>query len=133
MVGFPLPSRPKFARVSEAMKEWSGLLVAELGSWPSITSRRMFGMTVFYRAGVVFAALPLTRAFENAQSIAFKLYRKTPRIQKMLEGDPRLRGSFREEGKWIALELESEKDLADALKWFDLAYRTCLSRNNSKT
>ena len=93
----------------------------------------MFGMTVFYRAGVVFAALPLTRAFENAQSVAFKLYRKTPRIQKMLESDPRLRGSFREEGKWIALELESEKDLADALKWFGLAYHTCLSSNNSKT
>ena len=93
----------------------------------------MFGMTVFYRAGVVFAALPLTRAFENAQSIAFKLYRKTARVQKMLEADPRVRGSLREEGKWIALELESEKDLADALKWFGLAYHTCLSSNNSKT
>jgi hypothetical protein len=115
------------------MKQWSALLGAELASWPSITSRRMFGMTVFYRAGVVFAALPLTRSFETPHSVAFKVHRKSPSTEKKLATDPRIRGSLREDGKWIAFELDSAKDLADALEWFNLAYRTCLSPNNSKS
>jgi hypothetical protein len=115
------------------MKEWSALLGAELSSWPSITSRRMFGMTVFYRAGVVFAALPLTRSFETPHSVAFKVHRKSPSTKKKLATDSRIRGSLREDGKWIAFELDNAKDLAGAVKWFNLAYRTCLSPNNSKS
>lgn len=115
------------------MKEWSALLGTELASWPGVTSRRMFGMTVFYRKGVIFAALPRTRSFGTPHSVAFKLLRPTPRILKILEADPRIANPLREEAKWISLELTSEKDLADALKWFDLAYRNCLSKNNSKS
>lgn len=115
------------------MKEWSALLGTELASWPWVTSRRMFGMTVFYRKGVIFAALPRTRSFETPHSVAFKLLRPTPRILKILEADPRIANPLREEAKWISLELTGEKDLADALKWFDLAYRNCLSKNNSKS
>jgi hypothetical protein len=129
-----LPSpRPKFARVAEEMKQWSALLGAELASWPAVTSRRMFGMTVFYRKGVVFAALPRTRSFETPRSVAFKLYKKSPRVRKLLEADSRIANPLQEDAKWIRLELESEKDLADALKWFDLAYRTCPSKSNSKS
>jgi hypothetical protein len=125
-----MESRRKLARASEEMKEWSVLLDAELSSWPSITSRRMFGMTVFYRRGVIFAALPRTRSFDTPRSIAFKLYRRTVQVRKRLEADARIANP---DAKWISLELDGEKDLTKALKWFDLAYRTCLSRNNSKS
>jgi hypothetical protein len=125
-----MESRRKLARASEEMKEWSGLLGQELSSWPSVTSRRMFGMTVFYRRGVVFAALPRTRSFDTSRSIAFKLYRRTAQIRKQLEADDRIANA---DAKWISLELDGEKHLAKALEWFDLAYRTCLSRNNSKS
>lgn len=92
----------------------------------------MFGMTVYYRKGMIFAALPRTRSFATPRSVAFKLHRKTRRILSMLQADSRIANPRQEDGRWISLELTSEKDLADALKWFDLAYRTCLSSNNSK-
>jgi hypothetical protein len=124
-----MESRRKLARASEEMKEWSVLLGAELSSWPSVTSRRMFGMVVFYRKGVIFAALPKTRSFDTPRSIAFKLYGRTPQVRKRLETDLRIANPH---AKWISLELTGEKDLAHAIEWFDLAYSQCLSKNNSK-
>jgi hypothetical protein len=121
-----------FLKISEEMKEWSAALGRELSGWPQVTARSMFGMTVYYRKGVVFAALPRTRSFETPTSIAFKLHRKTPRVKKMLAADSRIDPSSAETGRWIALQLRSDKDLADALQWFALAYRVCLSSNNSK-
>jgi hypothetical protein len=122
------PSRPKLARVSEETKEWCSLLGAEMSSWPAVTSRPMFGMTVFYRRSVVFAVLPRTRGFGAASSIGFKLYRKTPEIRKRLAADPRIIRSSEESAKWIPLEVSDEKDLKNALKWLDLAYRSTRSR-----
>ena len=115
--------RPKLAPVSEEMKEWSALLGTELVSWPGVTSRRMFGMTAFYRKKKVFAVLPRTRAFGESQSIGFNLERKTQQNRKRLACDPHI--VLREDAKWISLELTDEKDLKNALKWLDLAYREC--------
>lgn len=126
-----MKERPRFAKASEQMKEWAGALGAEMLTWPQVTARVMFGMTAYYRKGAVFAALPRTRAFETPNSIAFKLYRKTPQIRKALAADPRINPAW-QEARWIALELHDEKDLGGALKWFELAYRACLSRTNSR-
>jgi hypothetical protein len=115
--------RPKFARVSEEMKEWSALLGSELLTWPGVTARRMFGMTAFYRKSVIFAALPRTKSFQTPRSVAFKLQNKTPQLLKLLANDPRIASPFREDGKWIALELQSEKDLNEALNWLGRAYQ----------
>ena len=125
-------ARPAFVRISDAMKEWALALGAELLTWPSVTSRLMFGMTVFYRKGVVFAALPKTRCFETSHSVAFKLNQKAPRTRKMLESDPRIPTPLRPNAKWITFELASDKDLAGALKWFDVAYAACTSKPRSK-
>jgi len=114
------------------MREWSSALGTELITWPSVTSRPMFGMTVFYRKRIIFAALPRTRCFETPHSIAFKLYNKTPHTLRMLESDHRIAGTLRPKASWITLELSSDKDLGGALKWLDLAYRACLSPGNSK-
>src|SRR5215470_12778418 len=128
-----MKSRPKFARVSEEMKQWSGLLEAELSRWPNVTTKPMFGKLGLYRKGRIFGALPVTRCFETPRSVAFRLSQKTPRISKMLQADERIPRSRRQEARWIAFELNSAQDINDALKWFDLAYRNCLSKNNSKS
>ena len=124
--------RRKLVRISDEMKRWSALLEAELATWPAVSWRPMFGMTVAYRRSAVFAALPRTRAFETPRSVAFKLYRETPKIRRMLESDSRIAGkTVRPQGSWIALELTGDHDLADALKWFELAYRMCGKGANS--
>jgi hypothetical protein len=104
------------------MKEWSALLGAEISTWPAVTSRRMFGMTVFYRKGNVFGALPGTKTFTTPNSVAFKLYRKTPRMNKMLADDPRITDRRQEDGSWISFEIDNEKYLNDALQWLEQAY-----------
>jgi len=125
--------RPHFARISEEMKHWSALLEAEVSQWPAVTTRRMFGMLGVYRKGKIFAALPRTRCFETPRSVAFKLGRKTPRMVKRLQSDSRISPTWSQDSKWIAYEVSSTHDLKDALKWFDLAYRNCLSNNNSNS
>ena len=128
-----MKTRPKFARISEEMKHWSALLEAELSAWPAVTTRRMFGMLALYRKGRIFAALPRTRCFETPRSVAFKLDPKTPQTMKLLRADSRILNARAEESRWISFELSSAADMKDALKWFDLAYQTCLSRKNSKS
>lgn len=87
---------------------------------------------VFYRRAMVFAALPLTRSFDTPRSIAFKLYSKTPQVSKLLTSDSRIMRPEREDGKWISLEVGSEKDLSDALKWFEIAYRAAIRAKKDK-
>ena len=116
--------RPKFSKVPEEMQRWSGLLEAELASWPTVTARRMFGMTVFYRKGTIFAALPRTKMFASPHSIAFKFYKISPRLRKLLEADARVAHPVRENGRWISFEIGSDPDLKDALRWFERAYES---------
>jgi hypothetical protein len=55
------------------MRRWSIALQEEVSGWPEVTSRPMFGLAGFYRAGTIFAALPRTRAVETPSSILLKL------------------------------------------------------------
>lgn len=126
-------ARPKLVRITDQMKEWSVALDVELSAWPGVTSKRMFGMKVYFRRGTIFGALPLTRSFVTPTSIAFKLYRKMGRTLQALKHDPLIVQSAKEDPKWILLELRHEKDLSKALQWYQVAYRTCLSKNNSPT
>jgi len=128
-----MKDRPRFATISEEMKQWSELLGKELSSWAAVRSRRMFGMMAFYRNNKIFAVLPRTKAFETPNSVAFKLYKQTPREEKLLRGDARVVRSKGKAAGWIAFEVNAPGDLKDALKWFELAYRNCLSKNNSKS
>lgn len=127
-----MKDRPKFRAVSEEMKQWSALLAEELSSWPHVTLKPMFGMTGVYRKEKIFAVLPRTKAFETPSSVAFKIYRPTAQTAKLLQEDERMIRAKGKRAGWIAFEVGSAGELRDALKWFDLAYRNCLSRNNSK-
>lgn len=118
-----MKQRIKFVKITEQMKEWSAALGAELSNWHDVTTKRMFGMTVYFRNKAIFAALPLTRAFETPTSVAFKLYKKTPEILRTLQADPLIIRSSAENPKWIVLELRDEKDLGKALRWYGVAYR----------
>jgi len=120
----PRAVRPKFSKVPEEMQQWAGLLEAELASWPAVTARRMFGMIVFYRKGVIFAALPRTKMFASPHAVAFKFYKIPPRLRKLLEADTRVAHPVRENGRWISFEIGRDADLKDALSWFERAYES---------
>src|SRR5207248_2448438 len=64
--------RAKMPAISDEMKRLSAMLEQELSTWPDVTVRPMFGMLGLYRHGVIFAALPRTRALHSGNSIIFK-------------------------------------------------------------
>lgn len=121
-----MKQRPKLRPITEEMKEWSAHLELELISWPNVTRRQMFGMIVFYRDEKIFAALPRTKSFEPANSVAFKLYEPV----KGMTNDPRIVEPEKSEG-WIVYVLEKSNDLHGALRWFDVAYRKCAEKKKS--
>lgn len=99
--------RPCLPAISEEMARLGALLAAELMAWPQVTSHPMFGLQAFYRKSVVFAMLPVTRGFETPHGIAYKL----------ASG-----GEAREGQKWKTIEVETERDVAKALKVLEKAY-----------
>ena len=115
-----MKQRPTLRPVSEEMTEWAADLDRELTSWPGVTRRQMFGMIVFYRRSTIFAALPRTKSFEPANSVAFKLYAP---VKGPLD-DSRIVAPEKVEG-WIVFVLRSSNDLNGALKWFAVAYQHC--------
>jgi hypothetical protein len=115
--------RPKLLRISEEMKQWSDMLEQELSSWPGVTSRPMFGLAGFFRKGVIFAALPRTRALGSANSIIFRFDPMSPELLRRAKKDPRISWERNAPGgKWYSFELNSADELADALWWLSQAY-----------
>lgn len=92
----------------------------------------MFGMTVFYRSGVIFAALPRTMGFEMPNSVAFKLHKTSLGTTKLLDSDPRIMFPSDRETGWISFEIEHSGDLSGALEWFMRAFKSCGRTRNSK-
>ncbi|HYE25275.1 MAG TPA: luciferase family protein [Clostridia bacterium] len=121
----PLP------KVSEEMQQLSEFLRQELLTWPGVTARPMFGMTAVYRGNEIFGALPRTRAMETSRSVSFKLHRQTREVAEALERDSRI---VQQEGtmvSWVSMELESERDIPDALQWFGRAYEQARGRRKA--
>lgn len=109
--------------ISEEMKQWSALLRQELGAWPQVSSRPMFGMLGFYRRKKIFAALPVTRGIKTANSIIFRFSPMPPELIKRALKEPRINMDRRIPGpKWFSFELNSEADLRGALWWLNQAY-----------
>ena len=116
------PGRPKLPVISEEMKAWSAALLSELTGWPRVTTRPFFGLHAVCRGPCIFALLPRTRALETASSIAFKLEDPAPRLLRKLANDPRVRTTLVSKNRWFTLELDSERDLREALGWLERAY-----------
>ena len=109
-------------KVSDEMRLWSTRLAEELATWPGVSSRPMFGMSAFYRAKVVFAALPRTRTFPTRTSIVFKFNRDTAETRKAREALAVYEGN-QPGTNWLSFELSSPEDITPALARLDLAYR----------
>jgi hypothetical protein len=100
--------RPKLPRISEEMRRMCVMLGDEMLRWPDVRVNPMFGMRAFYRGKVVFALIPDKRAFENADSILYKM----------------ANGAEKKEGKkWTRFKLTTAEELSAALELLDEAYR----------
>jgi hypothetical protein len=105
------------------MREWSAMLEQELGGWPEVTSRPMFGMVGFYRRGRIFAALPRTRALNTPHSVIFRFEPMPPRLARRAQRDLRVDAERKTPGaKWYSFELNSTEELREALWWMNQAY-----------
>ena len=70
----------------------------------------------------IFAVLPRTRGMRSASSLAFKLEKPGPRVLARLKKDTRISSTIMQASRWFVFELESERDLNDALEWLGRAY-----------
>jgi predicted DNA-binding protein (MmcQ/YjbR family) len=128
-----MKERPRRVRLPEEMKAWCASLEAELLTWPEVAAKLMFGMKVFYRKRVIFAALPRTLGFETPYSVAFKLHQKTPRLARSLASAPGIvKPDDASTAKWISFELSSTESLRAALQWFERAYNSVPQRTKRK-
>ncbi len=103
------------------MARWSELLAEEVGGWPQVRSRPMFGMLAFYRGKNIFACVPRTKGWPTKYSVIFK-----DRAGKLLPAaNQNERVSTTQMGKsgWLTFEMASERDVAEVLRWFERAYR----------
>jgi hypothetical protein len=100
--------RPKLPRISEEMRRMCVMLGDEMLRWPEVRTNPMFGLRAFYRGKIVFALIPDKRAFENADSIRYKMANATEK---------------KEGKKWTRFELTSAEELGEALEILDKAYR----------
>jgi hypothetical protein len=104
------------------MRAWSSALEAEVADWPHASTRSFFGFTAVYRKEKIFAALPCTRAWGTANSLAFKLPTANGAVQSRLEKDPRVGYTLMGKTRWFTFELSSDADLHAALDWIGEAY-----------
>jgi len=111
------------ALATEEMKEWSAMLQQEIEKWPKVAARPMFGMRCFYRGKNVFGALPVTRCIDNGNSFMFKIHPMPPALLKKADDDDRVSASAPLKAmKWTLFEMNSARDLNDALWWLNQAY-----------
>jgi hypothetical protein len=99
------------------------MLMADLNSWPHISTRKMFGFLFFYRKRVVFAALPLTRGFNSPSSLILKFGAMPAKLLKRAQADERMHASTRRPAHgWHSFQVHSEADLRDALSLLNQAH-----------
>ena len=108
-----MATRPRLVAADTEMRRWCASLEEEVGTWPDVTSRPMFGMLAVYRAGAIFAALPRTKAAETPFSILLKL----PGVR-----DERLKNGRGPGAKWSTFAMGSEEDMPAALELLGRAY-----------
>jgi len=104
---------PKLWKIGTEMKRWCALLEEEVGSWPEVRTKPMFGMVALYRGTKIFAAVPRTRAAGTETSVLIKL----PGTR-----NHQLRTTSGPGAGWTTFEIEAESDISEALKRLERAY-----------
>jgi hypothetical protein len=115
--------RPRMPLASEETKQLSAMLGNELSTWPRVNTRPMFGLRGFYRGKKIFAALPVTRAIRNPNSLIFQIHPMPPGLLARAKKEPRI--DLENEvpsARWFTFELYSEADFRGALWWLSQAY-----------
>jgi len=114
---------PKWFPIDDEMKELSAMLEKEVSDWPGVSKRPMFGYQGLYRDGVIFAALPRSRAMKSPRSIMFKVASVTPAILESANKDSRVDTVSRMPGAgWFFFELDAPSAMQGALGWLGRAY-----------
>lgn len=120
---------------SEAMRGWAEALCHEVEGWPGVTVKKAFGMTLVYRSGVVFAALPGTRALYVEDAILLKFNNETPALTRRMAVETRFSAGTMDQGgatlekrkgesrKWRIFLMMDLSDFHLAVEWLAEAYR----------
>jgi hypothetical protein len=126
--------RIRMKAVSDAARGWAEALAREVESWPGVVLKHAFGMTMLYRKGVVFGALPRTRALFEEDAILLKFNREPAGLLNRVAGERRFAAGTMEqrhankkkdgEGRrWRIFLMRSEADLHSAIEWLAEAHR----------
>ena len=114
---------PKWFPVDDEMKELSAMLEKEVSDWTGVSKRPMFGYQGLYRDGVIFAALPRSRAMKSPRSLMFKFACMPPAILDSAKKDSRIDTNSRAPGLgWLMFEMDEASATKDALGWLGRAY-----------
>lgn len=115
---------PKLFPIDDEMKELAAMLQKEISDWPGVTKKPMFGFQGLYRNGVIFAALPRSRAMHSPRSLIFKFASMSSANMDAAKQDSRIDAISRMPGPgWHSFEVRSTSDLRDALEWLGRAYK----------
>jgi hypothetical protein len=129
------PKRKGMRPVSEAIRNWAQVLSREVETWPGTALKSAFGMTLVYRKGVVFAALPKTRALHEEDAILLKFMRESAHLAARIEAEKRFaagtmkqkrtqKGKRGGEGRrWRIFLMRENADVHAAIEWLAEAYR----------
>lgn len=128
----PKRPRPPLLRTTDDMRRLCAMLGGELQSLPGVSTRPMFGFLGYSRDGIIFAALPRTRALGSANSIIFKLNAAPERILQRARTDPRITISSKGRKGWQSLEISSDLDIAAAQRWLLEAWRYAVKVKSKK-
>jgi len=128
------PKRIRMKAVSEAARGWAEDLRRELEAWPGVTLKDAFGMVLAYRKGVVFAALPRTRALYEEDAILLKFNREPASVAARIAADPHFAAGTMEQRpaskraggqgrRWRIFVVRDGADLHAAIEWLGEAHR----------
>lgn len=114
---------PKLFLIDDEMKKLSAMLEKEISDWPGISKKPMFGFQGLYRDGVIFAALPRSRAMNSPRSLMFKFASVSPAILDSAKKDSKVDAVSSMPGAgWFAFELKETSAMQGALGWLGRAY-----------
>jgi hypothetical protein len=117
------PKTPKWFPVDDEMRAFSAMLEKEVMDWPDVSKRPMFGYQGLCRDGVIFAALPRSRAIRSPRSILFKLASVSPAILESAKKDSRVDPLSGVPGPgWFMFEMDGVSPMKSALGWLERAF-----------
>ena len=114
---------PKFFPIDDEMKELSAMLEKEVSAWPGVSKKPMFGHQGVLRNGMMFAALPRTRAIKSPRSLMLKFASISPGVRDAAEKDSRVGLSPMRSAGWFTFELSEPAATSAALEWLSRAYQ----------